>query len=83
MIGALPGYVPDLEPHSVLHTGVSNIRATYSPEQIPGIVLAFLDGLKVDYAIAIAACGIALLISFLSEWPWKNLKGKMVMAGGA
>ena len=40
-----------------------------------------MDGLKVSYAIAIAASGIALLISFASKW--RNLKGKVVSGGAA
>lgn len=83
IIGKLPQYVPSLEPHSVLHVGVSNIRAVYPPELVPGIVNAFLDGLRVDYAIAIAGVGISFLVSFASPWPWKNLKGKVVAGGAA
>jgi hypothetical protein len=42
-----------------------------------------LDGLKVNYAIAIAAVGLSFLIAFASPYPWKNLKGKVVAGGAA
>jgi hypothetical protein len=81
LLQKLPGYVPGLDPQTVSATGVTELRATFSAEQIPGIINAYMDGLKVSYAIAIAAAGIALLFSFASKW--KNLKGKVVPGGAA
>jgi hypothetical protein len=40
-----------------------------------------MDGLKVDYAIAITTTGLSFLIAFASKW--RNLKGKVVTSGAA
>ncbi len=40
-----------------------------------------MKGLNVDYAIAIASSGVAVLISFGSKW--RNLKGKIQVGGAA
>lgn len=79
IINVLPSYVPSLDPHVVIHTGINSLRSTFPSELLPGIINAYMEGLKVDYAIAIAAVGIAFVGSFASAWPWLNLKGKVVM----
>jgi hypothetical protein len=40
-----------------------------------------MDGLKVDYAIAIASMGIAVVLGCMSKWT--NLKGKIIPGGAA
>jgi hypothetical protein len=72
-----------VNPQTVAATGVTELRNVFSADVIPGIVNAYMDGLKVAYAIAIASAGISVLISFASEWPWRNLKGKVVTGGAA
>ena len=81
IINRLPTYVPELNPLDVIHTGIESLRSSFPPELLPGIINAYMDGLKVDYAIAIASVGIAFIGSFASLWPWLNLKGKVVVGG--
>jgi MFS transporter, DHA2 family, glioxin efflux transporter len=81
LTGHLPRYVSNIDPKSVVMVGVTEIRATFPADIVPGIVQAYMDGLRVDYAIAIASSGIAVLISLLSKW--RNLKGKVVVGGAA
>jgi uncharacterized membrane protein YidH (DUF202 family) len=80
LIGRLPITAPSVDPSSVVSVGVTLIRATFAKDIVPGVVQAYMDGLKVDYAVAIASSGIAVLVSGLSRW--RNLKVK-VNAGGA
>lgn len=70
-----------MNPATVVATGVTELRNMFSADVIPGIINAYMDGLKVAYAIAIAAGGLAFLISFGSKW--RNLKGKVVAGGAA
>jgi len=81
LLGQLPHYVPSVEPHSILSVGATEIRSHYSADLVPGIVQAYMKGLNVDYAIAIASSGVAVLISFGSKW--RNLKGKIQVGGAA
>ena len=81
LITKLSVYVPGLDPSVVVSTGVTQIRASFAPDEVAGIILSYMDGLKVSYAIAIAAAGVATLISGLCKWT--NLKGKIQMGGAA
>ncbi|RDW62640.1 MFS general substrate transporter-37 [Coleophoma crateriformis] len=66
---------PSISPAAVVATGVTELRNTFLADTIPGIVEAYMDGLKVAYAIAIASVGISIFVALGSKWPWKNLKG--------
>lgn len=77
----LPIAAPGVDPAAVAFAGVSQIRQSFSPKDVPGIILAYMDGLKVAYALAIACVGISVLVSGASKW--KNLKGKVQLAGAA
>ena len=70
--------MPGIDPKMVVTVGVTEIRATFPAGVVPGIVQAYMDGLRVDYAIAIASLDIAVLIGLLSHW---SLKGKVVVGG--
>jgi hypothetical protein len=77
----LPSTAPTVDPASVVSAGVTQIRAIFAADVVPGIIQAYMDGLKVTYAISIASVGIAVLYSVASKW--ENLKGKIQMGGAA
>jgi hypothetical protein len=81
LIGKLPITAPTVDAATVVSVGVTQIRATFAASEVPGIIAAYMDGLKVAYAIAIACAGISVLVSVMSKW--KNLKGKVQMGGAA
>ncbi|KAI0148994.1 major facilitator superfamily transporter, partial [Pestalotiopsis sp. NC0098] len=65
LIETLARTVPDIAPSVVLATGVTDIRSSFTPDQVDGILLAYLAGLKVVWAIAISFGGCAVLVCFL------------------
>lgn len=81
LLGKLPINSPTLDPKNVVAVGVTEIRAIFSSDLVPGIISSYMSGLKVAYAIAIASSGIAVIASLFSKW--KNLKGKIQMGGAA
>lgn len=81
LMGKLPVTAPSVDPASVVGAGVTMIREVFTVAQVPGIVAAYMDGLKVTYAIAIASTGIAVIFSMAAKW--ENLKGRVQMGGGA
>jgi MFS family permease len=53
---------PDVDPLAVVHTGTTAIRDVFPADQVPGILDAYMVGIKVAFAIAIAAAGLGMLI---------------------
>lgn len=81
MLQRLPTHAPNVDVSKLLITGITELRDVFPAEDIPGIVDSYMGGLKVAYAVAIAATGISVIISLASKW--RNLKGKVVAGGAA
>ncbi|KAI8156044.1 putative efflux pump gsfJ [Colletotrichum sp. SAR 10_70] len=61
-------YAPSVDPNLVALTGATEIRNAFPADAVPGIIQAYMDGLKVTFAIAIAGAGVSFLISLGSRW---------------
>ena len=81
MLKVLPREAPNLNPGLVLATGASDIRRVFSPEDVPGIIAAYMEGLRVPFAICIACACLTFVLSFSPRW--ENIKGKVKMDEGA
>lgn len=64
----MPTTAPGVDPAAVVATGATQIRAVFTADQVPGIVKAYMAGIKVALAIAIGATGVAFLVSLFSSW---------------
>ena len=63
LLTSAPRYVPGIDAHKVVATGATELRADFPPDQIPGLVRAFMSGLQNSYIIAIALSGTAFFVS--------------------
>lgn len=63
MLKTLATTAPDVDPAKLIATGVSEIRDVFPAEQIPGILLAYMDGLRIPFAIATATAGAAFVLT--------------------
>lgn len=52
----------------------------FAPEELPGILEAYMDGLKVTFILCIALGAVSVVVSLFPKWV--SLKEK-VTAGGA
>jgi MFS transporter, DHA2 family, glioxin efflux transporter len=75
----LPLYVPHLNPASVFAVGATELKNVFSAVELRGIQHAYMDGLHISWAIAIACSGGALIVSFFSKW--RNLKRENMNTG--
>lgn len=66
----------------VVLTGVTQIRTAFPADQVPGILMAYMAGLKVTFAIATGAIGLAFVVSIFSSWKRLNPEA-LKAAGGA
>ncbi|CAH0054159.1 unnamed protein product [Clonostachys solani] len=60
---ALPETAPGVDPSLVLFTGASDLQHVFPEEVLPGVLKAYMVGLKAAFAVAIAFCGCAFLAS--------------------
>jgi MFS transporter, DHA2 family, glioxin efflux transporter len=67
----LPWTAPAVSPSLVLATGASELRYVFTSEDLPGILEAYMFGIKAAFAVAVAFCGVAFLCSMAI--PWKKL----------
>ena len=78
LLTEVPIKAPGVNPALVIATGATQLRSVFSAHDLPGILVAYLDGLKVGFAIAIACACIAFVVSFAPHW--RKLNGNVAAA---
>jgi hypothetical protein len=72
-----------VNPGLVLITGASDLQKVFSPDVLPGVLQAYMVGIKAAFIVAIAFCGTACLCSLavpIKKLPThKNEDAPMVM----
>lgn len=71
LVSSLATNAPGVDPQLVVFTGAAQLRSVFHSDQLPGILLAYMDGIKASFAVAVGMVGLAFLMSFLV--PWKKL----------
>ncbi len=82
LINKLPEFAPGVDPAQVILTGATQIRVAFPEDVVPGILLSYMAGLKVAFAIAIAGTGIAFSVGLFSRWERINPEA-LAKAGGS
>ena len=77
----LPHSAPNVNPMQVVLTGATELRDVFTPEEIPGILVAYMRGLKISFALSLAATGLAFVISLATKL--KRLNTDAIKGGGA
>ena len=49
-------------------TGATDLHKVFSGDDLSGILVAYMAGIKVAFAVTIGAVGISIPISLLSKW---------------
>ena len=65
LVQVVPKYAPGLDPRIVVATGATELRRTFSAEDLPGVIRAYMEGLKDAYILGIALGGTAFLVAVL------------------
>lgn len=68
LIKKLPTTAPGVQPAMVLAAGATELRKIFPPEQIHGILEAYVHGLKVVFALATALVGVSFAFSLMPRW---------------
>lgn len=59
---------PSVDPIKVIGTGATDIRTTFSAEDLPFILRAYVDGIRTAFIVAIALASISCLIALGAKW---------------
>ena len=81
LLKSIPTKAPHVSPQLVVATGASELRHVFKPEDLPGIIASYMDGLKVAFALTIALVGVSFLVAFTPKW--QNIRGKVQPGGPA
>lgn len=63
LLATLPKTAPSVNPALVIITGASDLQKVFSPDVLPGVLQAYMVGIKAAFIVAIAFCGTACLCS--------------------
>ncbi|KAH7069958.1 major facilitator superfamily domain-containing protein [Paraphoma chrysanthemicola] len=80
MLSEVSRRAPDIAPGLVIGTGATQIRRVFTVDQVPNIVLAYMAGIKVTFALVVALTGFACLLSAFV--PRKQLNAEALKATG-
>ncbi|KAK9784948.1 putative MFS general substrate transporter [Seiridium cardinale] len=81
LVHKLAETAPSVNPTQVTLTGATELHQVFSGAELDGVVRAYAWGIKVAFAITIAACGITVPVSLCSKW--ENVNAKKRSGGGA
>ncbi|KUI71447.1 Putative HC-toxin efflux carrier TOXA [Cytospora mali] len=81
IVKTIPYSAPGVDPAMLLATGATELRNVFTPEQVPGILVAYMRGLKIVFAISLASVGLSLVVSVFSRW--KRLNTAAITGGAA
>ena len=82
LVKVLPYSAPGVDPATVVTTGATDLRKVFSADQVPGILVAYMHGLKIAFAIGLASTGVAFIIITLFQ-RWNRLNTAAIVGGAA
>ena len=74
LIQKIPETAPGINPALITDTGATELHHVFAGDELDGVLRAYAWGIKVAFAITIAACGIAVPFSVCGTW--KNINAK-------
>jgi MFS transporter, DHA2 family, glioxin efflux transporter len=73
VLQTLPTNAPGIDPAQILAIGATQLKESFSPAQLPGILESYITGLRAAWALVIALVGVSLCASFGPEM--RSIKG--------
>jgi hypothetical protein len=81
MIRTLAKTAPSVNPQVVIGTGATQIRHAFTASEIPGIVLAYMAGVKVTFILTVCLSATSVVVAAFV--PWKKLTSEKLTGGVA
>ncbi|KAJ3496470.1 hypothetical protein NLG97_g2641 [Lecanicillium saksenae] len=68
MVSYVMQRAPSIDKGTLILTGATNIRQAFPADQIPVVIDGYMHGLKVVFALCIAATGVATIVGLFTRW---------------
>ncbi|KXX75974.1 putative HC-toxin efflux carrier TOXA [Madurella mycetomatis] len=68
MLAKLPETAPGIDGARLIATGASELWTAFTPEELPGIIAAYMHGLKAVFAVSIGFSAAAFLATLFIPW---------------
>jgi hypothetical protein len=68
MSSTLATTAPGIDPMQVIATGATEIRHAFPADVVPGIIRAYMEGVKAAFAISTALVGLGFVLSLLLDF---------------
>ncbi|RAR14043.1 MFS general substrate transporter [Stemphylium lycopersici] len=81
LLSMLAETAPGVDPQLVIGTGATQIRNSFTADEVPGILEAYMAGIKVTMAIATGLAGASVLVTLFV--PRKRLNVQKLQGGAA
>ncbi|KAJ7197976.1 major facilitator superfamily domain-containing protein [Mycena pura] len=81
LLAGLVARVPGIDPAIVLSTGATSLKSAIPANFVPGVLLAYNDGLVATFYVAVAMSCLSLVGALVIEW--RSIKGKNIEMGVA
>ncbi|KAG8160985.1 hypothetical protein KVR01_009249 [Diaporthe batatas] len=72
LIKTIPYSAPGVDPLRLIATGATELRKAFTAEELPGILVAYMHGLKISFAVALGSTAMALVVVLFSKWKRLN-----------
>ncbi|PMD41759.1 MFS general substrate transporter [Hyaloscypha variabilis F] len=59
---------PNISPVTLIATGATQLRAVFTAQEIPGVLVAYMAGINAAFAVSIAMVGVSVLLSLCNRW---------------
>jgi len=68
LVAKLPFSAPNVDPKLVIATGATQLRDVFTAEELPGIIIAYMHGLKAVFGVGTGVVLFACLWTVVIPW---------------
>lgn len=68
LIRSLPQNAPGVTAATIMNTGAAELKNVFPSDVLPGVIRSYMDGLKIAFAISLAASAASLVFTVMNRW---------------
>ncbi|KAF7952366.1 uncharacterized protein EAE97_001863 [Botrytis byssoidea] len=68
LLNIIPHTNPSISPSSIFSIGASHVQTSFPPDELSGIIAAYMRGIRMAIALSIAMAGTATLVTLSQGW---------------